>query len=478
MRLIWALSLSLLLMPCPNMWAENSQASSQTPNTAATPSHGADVLWYGKAPPGLYGGVGNMQSVAPRTGWAERGGRYYWTSDNGTNWRDITPPSSLISESQVTSEGESYENLNDVFFADGHRGWALFSLYDDPANPKEQPKFELAFTSDAGATWTKRQLAVPPAKDWQGSELFGGDPELDKWAGQVVFADAEHGLITINAGSMHTYLSLMLTTSDGGKTWKQLRHAPAMVNAHALMVTPSDVWLFGGAYSLSGDGSAQGLYVTRDGGESWQLVYNMEVGFATPKGIARTDLGPATCYVMGVPKFENSKHGFLEVTCSTPQDVQVHYTKVLFATNDSGRTWKPDRVVANLNDYQSNLYGCSAVAGSEWIFAASPGPDLPTFTHRHNVRVTDDVVVTKIDAGARIDARLDAADLRAALPVGITDSRLDLRFYGDATECSFVTPSDGWVIVGEGYLKSTKDGGATWTDIVPGPKPHVIQPHQ
>jgi photosystem II stability/assembly factor-like uncharacterized protein len=442
--------------------AQNSPTGSPTP-PAAGKAQGADVLWYGEAPPGLFGGVTDMQLVAPGVGWAKRGERHYWTSDNGANWRDVTPPSSLISESQVTSESQSYENLDDVFFVDNHRGWALFSLHDDRANPNEQPKFDLAFTSDAGATWTKTHLAVPPAADWQGHE-FEGDPELDKWAGQVVFADAQHGWIYINAGSLHSFLSLMLATSDGGRTWKQLRHAPAMVGPQAVMVTPSEGWLFGSAESLSQDGSIEGLYVTRDGGESWQLVYNMEDGFAAPKDIARTDWGPATCYVMGVPKFENSKHGFLEVTCSTLKHAHSHHTLVLFETDDSGRTWKPDRMVANINDNEVSRYGSSAVADSDWIFAASGGGHP--------------VVLTKVGPGARIDANAGGAayvkrygeDMGKAIQYG-EDTE-----YSAADQISFVTPAYGWVIVHHGKLMSTTDGGATWADITPGPQPHVINP--
>ena len=461
---------ALLCVSAARAWAQSSPAASATPG-AAGKSYGADVLWYGKAPPGLYGGVGDMQLIAPRTGWAARGGRYYWTSDNGTNWRDITPPSSLISESQVASEGESYEGISDVFFIDSHRGWALFSRHDDPLNEYAQPKFNLASTTDAGSTWTTKRVPLPRKADYG----IAGDQELGGWSSNITFGDPQHGWlsVTVAGTTPNTWFSLLLATADGGQTWKQLRHAPAVQDAHALLLTRSEGWLFGPSRPDSEDGGIQVLYVTRDGGDSWQ-----KITLAPPKEIATSDLGKTTCYVMGLPTFENAEHGFLQANCVSARGIEMHLCVVLFTTNDSGRTWKSDRMVANANDYQAHLYGCSAVADSVWIFVGSPGPDLPTFTSRHNVLVTDDVIVTKVEAGARIDARLDAADLRAALPVGLTDSRLDLRFYEDITQCSFVTPSDGWVIVGEGYLKSTTNGGKTWKDIVPGPKPHVIQPHQ
>lgn len=125
-----------------------------------------------------------------------------------------------------------------------------------------------------------------------------------------------------------------------------------------------------------------------------------------------------------------------------------YLTMALLATSDGGRTWKPDRTVSNLDDVTRDQYGASAIVGSDWIFAASSehGP-----------------VLTKLGPGTTIDATADAAAPRPR--------------YGEVDDVSFATPTQGWAVVGVGDLMSTTDGGATWTDISPGPKPHVIQPH-
>ena len=39
--------------------------------------------------------------------------------------------------------------------------------------------------------------------------------------------------------------------------------------------------------------------------------------------------------------------------------------------------------------------------------------------------------------------------------------------YFGTDQLSFVTPSQGWVLVDAAELLSTGDGGATWTDITP-----------
>jgi photosystem II stability/assembly factor-like uncharacterized protein len=44
------------------------------------------------------------------------------------------------------------------------------------------------------------------------------------------------------------------------------------------------------------------------------------------------------------------------------------------------------------------------------------------------------------------------------------------------SQMSFAAPTQGWVIVGDGELMSTTDGGATWKALTPGPQPHVIHP--
>jgi hypothetical protein len=55
------------------------------------------------------GAVTDIKLIATNVGWAERGGRLYWTNDNGANWKDITPP------------GDG--TIGGIFFLDGEKGW-------------------------------------------------------------------------------------------------------------------------------------------------------------------------------------------------------------------------------------------------------------------------------------------------------------------------------------------------------------------
>jgi photosystem II stability/assembly factor-like uncharacterized protein len=427
------LVVALLSVLSTALWAQSGPSGSATPQ-AAGKAQGADVLWYGKAPPGWGGTVSRMQLLAPGVGWAERGARFYWTTDNGANSRDITPPSGGLGLA---------ERVSAFYFLDSQRGWALFIWYKDKGNESdsEKPALDLASTTDAGATWTRRPLTLPAPADY-------GKPAQSPhagWDGKIAFGDSLHGWLTATvAETPNTWWSFLLATADGGHTWKQVRHAPTLEDAEGLLITPSEGWLFGSSPPSSDDGGIQVVYVTRDGGDSWQ-----KISLAPPKEIATSDLGKTTCYVDGLPKFESVQHGFLAASCSSIRGIDRHLAAVLFATNDSGRTWNPDRMVTNMNDNEANRYGSSVVADSQWIFAASAE--------------SHPAVITKVGPRARIDASAEAGT--------------SVERYGEARNPSFLTPVYGWVIVGDGYLKATTDG-ATWTDISPGPSPHVIQPHK
>jgi hypothetical protein len=117
----------------------------------------------------------------------------------------------------------------------------------------------------------------------------------------------------------------------------------------------------------------------------------------------------------------------------------VKTTTVLFVTDDSGRSWRSDRMVTSSQG--SKRYRKSAMIGSDWIFIA---------VHEHRP------VLEHVSADKKFVAR-DA--------VGV-----EKQDYKQPWDVSFVTARDGWVTIGDGELFSTSDGGSTWTDITPGPK--------
>ena len=414
------LAAALMLGFSSGAWAQDSPDGSPTPDAAASQAQGGDVLWYGKAPPGWGGVVSRMKLIAPGVGWAERGGRFYWTTDSGANWRDITPP----------SNSDLDEHISDFYFLDSQRGWALFSRFDKDESDEfkyEEPKFDLAHTTDAGATWTRTHLALPAPADYGNSHRM----PLSSWGGTIAFLDPLYGWMNITLPlSMHNFFSFLLVTSDGGRNWRRAPSFPALADAAMLLVTPSDGWMIGRSRF-----SDKELFVTHDGTKSWQQAL-----VDTPKEVL-----PATMAgYYWLPTFEDNKHGLLEVSYSG--GVGVKPAAVLFATGDGGQTWKLDRMVKS--EYGSQGYGSPTAVGSSWVWVTvgDLGPKLTT-----------------VGTGERIDASADAAT--------------DVSRHSAVGQVSFATPANGWAIVGDGELISTTDGGATWTTLRPGPQPHVIQPH-
>jgi hypothetical protein len=169
----------ILLIVIALAFASAIASGQNTPAPATTPqaptANSGDVIWYGKAPPGWGGAVTDMKQLAPGVGWAQRGGRLYRTTDNGTNWKDITPP---IQGSAAT------------FFLDTNRGWATSDERISPSSDELQ--FDIASTTDTGAAWSVTHATLS-LKDYDLSR----DAVSYYEASAIVFADPFHGWMNI-----------------------------------------------------------------------------------------------------------------------------------------------------------------------------------------------------------------------------------------------------------------------------------------
>jgi photosystem II stability/assembly factor-like uncharacterized protein len=336
--------------------------------------------------------VSSMKLLAPGVGWASSLGRLYWTDDNGANWKDITPAHPLLSGAQIC----------DVFFLDVHHAWVLFAQSGDP-----EPKFELAYSADTGETWSRMGVHLPENLN------SGLGPN-----GTLAFADELHGWMVLDGSAAAFVSGALLVTSDGGRTWHDPPDEEPGGRGPILLVTPEEGWMVG-------DGNDFDLYVTRDGAKTWQ-----KVSLPAPK-----EIQPTIYPTSDVPVFEDNKRGFVAVTYSGGD----RSAAVLFATEDGGLTWKPDRMLTNMEPMGLGHRVPSAVVNSSWL-VAKVSDHQPT--------------MTVVGAGAKV---------RADDPVPLHSG------YFRASQLTFASPSEGWVVVGNGDLLSTTDGGATWKEITPGP---------
>jgi photosystem II stability/assembly factor-like uncharacterized protein len=351
-----------------------------------------------------------MKLLGHGIGWAQTGRDYMWTEDNGKDWRQIVLPDSPLEGSD--GGGSSIE------FVDTRRAWAIFIHHNE-----RRPELWLSSTSNAGVTWTPYfRLNLPQhlPNPW--------NLPIYRCGVRFSFMDMLHGWMDVGLGTdtMNTWWSYLLVTSDGGRSWTLASGAPQLDDPKMLLLTPQEGWMVGSTH----DDPYGQLYVTRDGAKSWE-----QVSVSVP-----WHLSPETETDYELPTFVDGKHGYLPVSYASYEGIRDLRSMALFATDDTGRTWKLDRTVRNTSEESLLQSESSTVADSVWIFVGVPD---------HHPKVTE------VHHGETIDA-----SAQATTGVG----------YRGANAVSFVSQSEGWALLANGHLLSTTDGGATWTDITPGPR--------
>jgi len=380
-------------------------------------------------------GVSRMKLLAPGIGWAEHdvgsdspdgfAEDYYWTTDNGAHWKNITP------------RAAGKRKIADFFFLDPYRGWAMFEPTAEQDPPIARILLTLAATTDAGATWRKTPLTLRLTDYLSKNNLTYLD-EIE--VSHIAFADAVHGwlLLAYTIGT-HGDSSLLLVTSDGGKTWRKANSYPSPSLGDMALVTPNVGWIFG---TVDPNGAPNSLFVTRDGTKSWQELSAYPITYLGDvkewhEMVLRPGDAEGHCEIYRVPMVHDAAHAFLEEDCAVDAragDADPISTTVLFATSDAGRTWKPNRTLKNF----VGQCGSSTMAGSTWIAPVMKGGHLE---------------LLRVAAGATVDAGEENGSI----------SRYSLC----ETRLSFVSLAQGWM-TDSGTLRATVDGGRTWSTLTPG----------
>jgi photosystem II stability/assembly factor-like uncharacterized protein len=343
--------------------------------------------------------VRSMQLVTPTQGWALSTQRLAWTEDGGEHWTDITP------------QGVSVSAIKGVFFLDAWQGWTVVLGQPDASNVS--PLLALR-TSDSGQTWQTVQLDAPSTSH-TGST---GAPAY------LSFVDAQHGWAMVKrvTNSAFSWGDLFQTT-DGGATWTK-REIP--VGDRIRFTSPSDGWTAGGPV-----GCPNSLYVTRDGGISWQEQ--------TVKPPPTFDVNYAT---YAPPIFTSAEDGVLPVTFAGDATALQFYV-----TRDGGQSWTFASHVEHPPTIGTGVTIAADIVDTEmWILAT-----------------TDGRVFRTQDGG---QSWQEAAP-ESPLP-------------GTALGLDFATSDIGWAVVWSGGcagfkrdctqrtdLFGTTDGGRTWTRLNP-----------
>jgi len=197
-----------------------------------------------------------MGLVGPGVGWALLGqgtaygpnDHLFWTSNDGGAWNDITP------------QDPASKEIAGVFFFDASRGWVLLAVKREPPKNNQEPDsfitdirgFDLASTTDGGATWTIKHLdALAEGVGWMAS-------------GKIFFLDPAHGWMNISSPVPHWGgEGVLLATIDGGSTWKPIVEVNGGGGYGPIRFTdPLNGWIAGGT-------DDKYLYATHDGGRHW-----------------------------------------------------------------------------------------------------------------------------------------------------------------------------------------------------------------
>ncbi|MHB8647891.1 MAG: WD40/YVTN/BNR-like repeat-containing protein [Thermomicrobiales bacterium] len=242
-------------------------------------------------------------------------------------------------------------------------------------------------------------------------------------------------------------------------------------------ITDDAGWMICALYAMKGIQVKQ-LYKTEDGGVSWTLISETQIG-------GRGGRIPTTLPDGGMVDdlfFADAAHGWLSVDQeSGPSDYQAFSHSYLLATDDGGRSWRPvfvtdgqDRIthIAFKSSTDGYLAVLDPLTRLEVVLSTQDGG--ATWMQIYPAPVADDLWHF-VDAqhGVGSGTLLDPAAILITEDGGMTWRQVgSLRNgkIGTVIALSFPDPLHGWAAVQYDRTSAvlrTTDGGVTWTPIFP-----------
>lgn len=189
------------------------------------------------------------------------------TDNGGLSWRRVwvEPPPSAAELEKPKSQRKPPTILNDIYFFDSRRGWAVGTdgtimvttnegeYWDRMKTPIEKTLYAVWFTSpnDGFVAGEDGQLYLTASggRRWNSISIGGGGEPLRS----IYFLDPDNGWVVGDGGTI-------LRTKDGGKTWREMRLGGSASLRDIWFVDRNLGW-------LAGDRGV--LMKTWDGGETW-----------------------------------------------------------------------------------------------------------------------------------------------------------------------------------------------------------------
>ncbi|TDA70310.1 MAG: hypothetical protein D9V47_01860 [Clostridia bacterium] len=340
--------------------------------------------------------LAKIDMIDEMNGWALSPGQVLRTADGGRTWRDVTPQGASWSDRYTEISyirGSSFLDAQTARLAVWHDG---------------EPSIKVWATADGGSTW--RQAPVP-------ARSAGVDMD---------FVNNRDGWLLVHQGAATGSEAVdVFRTTDGGNNWTRVSGA----GTEDYRPAPGNLPFGGGKTGIgfadpatgwvSGYAPAQGalwLYVTRDGGITWEE----ERGLRLPPAYRESEAETLP------PRFFDARRGVLPVVFWYAGTNMVFYS-----TKDGGRTWSAGQAVATspsgppVYDFSDLRHG--------WVW------------HEEEAKL-----FRTADGGASWQALTPQPSLAG------------LR------QLEFVSPEKGWALLAAGTgtrVLRTGDGGMTWTPI-------------
>ncbi len=296
--------------------------------------------------------------------------------------------------------------------------------------------------SPAASPSTLAQKPLPAAPGWS-AQNSGVLARLTA----VFFADRDHGWIV---GSN----SVVLSTDDGGVTWKKTQLANHELLRDVVFFDSQRGFLLG-EYSLFNrtdnktPADRSFLMSTSDAGSYWRL--GSLTRQATLKSDSLTRYGGETLIRM---QFVNDRTGW---ACGE--------TGTILVTSDGGRNWKTQRAA----QVRKILYGVSALDELRAWMVGAGGIALRTVDGGENWNEQTTGVTKTLTSVQFLDAKRGWAvggdgTILASNNGGNRWRGQNSGTTEDLNDVFFVTAKEGWVAGNHGTLLHTRDGGNTWED--------------
>ena len=277
------------------------------------------------------------------------------TEDSGESWR--------IVHSQESGNSIAKNNFTSVYFLDENNGFVGGENYLKTGDAY-LPGAILLKTNDGGLTWTKKYF-----KDYFKFK-------------DIRFANPNDGLAIV-ADWKCTWMMSLVSTNDGGNTWKSVVLPFKKLRENKLF----EIGDYTGVICTNGD-NVDYIYLSNNGGKSWETKalpgkYNYSVYFINDKlgfisGYRTTDGGnnwePSTIPYgySSIIHFKNENEGFIIndheewLNCSECDVPSLLYFES-YETKDAGKSWVKTQI-----DKECGFYNNYIAKGGDALYRVNP----------------------------------------------------------------------------------------------------------